>query len=566
MKNNKMKKSIYVRIFGGFLATYLLLMIGFSVFLVSEEKKAVDRELGLNSIRISNGMVDILEDHLDNNNQITDISKVKKEFVNRSITISLLDVPEIALFTSDYELIYHTNDYWKCGYTEISGNIHSQRYGLLSPEDWFSEEEIEELKNYLYANPKVVKVGDLSGYSLNIHGLWMDNEMIIPDKIYITPLYSTEFDDNGNVISSSGSHSEHLVYTSGYEDTRDLPYFEFGNIQQEYNIQNIENREELRQLVTDSSKLEGSIQQYFELATPIESERINELTYRYYMIVPYESMITVIDGGFHSDFWTAVGLDINIGERIYSTLVYVWTSCLLIFMIASYILSKQTYKTYLKQEQLERQRKEMTDALAHDLKTPLSIISGYAQNLQENIHTEKRTDYTIHINENVDRMDSIIRQMLDMSRIESNSFDLKLVDISLAEISHMLISRYNQICDDKHISITLRGDALIKADKSLIERVIDNFIINAIDNTQENGVINIKISRDKFEIYNSGSHIPEDKIDEIWYPYKKISAERSDTKGTGLGLSISRRILELHKFSYGAKNNEDGVTFWFKWL
>jgi signal transduction histidine kinase len=57
-----------------------------------------------------------------------------------------------------------------------------------------------------------------------------------------------------------------------------------------------------------------------------------------------------------------------------------------------------------------------------------------------------------------------------------------------------------------------------------------------------------------------------DKIKEIWYPYKKVSAERSNTKGTGLGLAISRTILELHKFSYGVKNSEDGVIFWFKWM
>lgn len=66
------------------------------------------------------------------------------------------------------------------------------------------------------------------------------------------------------------------------------------------------------------------------------------------------------------------------------------------------------------------------------------------------------------------------------------------------------------------------------------------------------------------EVYNSGSHIFEDKMNEIWLPYKKADASRSNKKGTGLGLSISRAILELYKFSYGAKNSDDGVIFWFK--
>ena len=88
--------------------------------------------------------------------------------------------------------------------------------------------------------------------------------------------------------------------------------------------------------------------------------------------------------------------------------------------------------------------------------------------------------------------------------------------------------------------------------------------INAIDHTPEGGRISIKLLENTLEIFNSGSHIPEDKINEIWYPFKKGSTERSNTKGTGLGLSISRTILELHKFSYGAKNTEDGVIFWYK--
>lgn len=572
MKNNKMKKSIYRRIFGVFLATYLLLMIGFSVFLVSEENKALEKELALQSTHISNRVVQILEDNLDSNNQIMNISKVKEGFVNKPIYISMFDAQEAAIFTSDYELIYHTNDYWRCTYSEVDGTKHTTRYGLLNPHDWFSEEEVKELESYLYANPKVEKLGDLYSYSLTIYGLWMDDEMIIPDKIYISPIYATSIDEEGNVSSGNGGRRNDLVYSSDYKNSKDLPYFEFGGIMTEFHgiatehiNRDKENQKELRQMVVDQSKLKETIQYFLESST--SKERIHGLTYRYYMVVPYQNTVTILgENSFHSDFWTTVGLDINIGERISSILVYVWASCLLIFIIASYILSRQTLKTYLKREELEKKRKEMTDALAHDLKTPLSIISGYAQNLQENIHTEKRANYAIHINENVDRMDNIIRQMLEMSKIESNSFDLKLLDISLAEISNRIITRYSQLCDDKHISITLEGNAVIKADESLIERVIDNFIINAIDSTPKNGRISIKIASDKFEIYNSGSHISEDKINEIWYPYKKISAERSNTKGTGLGLSISRRILELHKFSYGANNGEDGVTFWFKWV
>lgn len=563
MKKNKIKRSIYLRIFSVLIATYLLLMIAFSVFFVSQEKEVVNKELGLQSSQISNRVVEILSEHLDKNNQITDMTKVKKEFIERNFYMPMVDSGEIAIFTSDYELIYSTNDYWRCSYTEyVEGNTHHQGYGLLNPNDWFSEEEVKELENYLYANPIAERVGDLDGYKLSIYGFWMDEEMIIPDKVYVTPMNADTFDEYGEVRSASGGRREDLVYKSNYENTRDLLYFEHGNIIPEYKSIN-NNQIELRQMVTDPSNLKESIQ---ELPyTMLSIERIHQLTYRYYMIVPYQSSITVMDDdSYHSDFWTTVGVDINLWERASSTLVYVWISCLIVFIIASYILSKQTYKTYLKQEELKRQRKEMTDALAHDLKTPLSIISGYAQNLQEDVHTEKRDHYASQINANVDRMDKIIRKMLEMTRLDSDSFSLNLEEVTLGEICTKVINFYKLLCEEKSITLSLEGDATVKADQSLMERVVDNFIINAIYNTPEDGEISIKVLDDILEVYNSGSHIDEDIIEEIWFPYKKGNAERSNTKGTGLGLSISRTILSLHKFPYGAKNSENGVVFWFK--
>lgn len=567
MKKNRINKSIYVRIFSVFLGTYLLLMIGFFIFFVSQEKKTIGKELGTYSLQISNRVAEVLRDNTDNNNQIIDISKVKKEFLKISPAFTMPGDVEVAIFTGDYKLIYNTNDYWRCSYTEdIEGNTHYPGYGLLNPKDWFSEEEVRELEEYLYTNPKAEKVGDLHRYSLSIEGFWMDEEMIIPDKIYVTPIYADTFDEDGSVISAGGTRRNDIVYSSIYIKTKDLPYFEHGNIVPEYNRNHhSDNQNEIRQMVTDQSNLKEFIQQLPD--SVISNVRVNGLTYRYYMLVPYQSTIKVMDDqSLYSHFWTTAGLDINIWERISSTLIYVWVSCLLIFIIAALILSRQTYKTHLKREEIERERKEITDAFAHDLKTPLSIISGYTQNLQEDIHTEKREYYAKNIKSNVDRMDKIIHKMLEMRRLESNSFDIELEEISLSEIYNEIFSRYKQVCDERIITTSLEGDAVISADKSLMERVIDNFFINAIDNTPEGGKITMRIFEDTLEVYNSGSHIPEDKIKEIWSPYKKGNPERSNTKGTGLGLAISRSILELHKFSYGAKNNEDGVTFWFKWL
>ncbi|NLJ59277.1 MAG: HAMP domain-containing histidine kinase [Tissierellia bacterium] len=579
---NKMKNSVYLRIFGAFLATYIILMVAFTAFLVSLEMEAAGKEFASQAPQISKRTEEILNDNIDNNKQITDLAGVKKEFVRRS-PVDMLNGAEAALFTSDYKLIYSTyspKDYWTCVYTEsMEENIGRDGYGLLKPSEWLSKEEVIELENYLYAQPKVEKIGDLAGYAIHVDGFWMDDEMIIPHSISVSTMYARELDEEGNVGARSGTINKGNFYNKDYDNFKNLPYYENGSIIPKYKEEDgrgipgydekltSKNQEDLRQMVRDQSKLSNHFKHLFKNPSPYMEpvERVSNLSYRYYMVIPYQSNIRVLDDqSYFSEFYTAVGIDINIWERISSTLVYVWLSCLTIFGIAAFILSKQTYKTYLKREEIERQRKETTDALAHDLKTPLSIISGYAQNLQEDVQTEKREHYASNILKSVDRMDKIIHQMLDMTKLESDSFEIKVEEVSLREISGEIINRYKSICDEKFIEVDLSGEAFIKADKSLLERVIDNFFVNAIENTLEGGNIKIEILSDAFEIYNRGNHIPEDIIKDIWLPYKRGDSERSNTKGTGLGLSIARSILELHKFPYGVRNKDKGVTFWFK--
>lgn len=565
MQKNTTKRIVYTRIFGAFLVTYLILMTSFSIFLITEEKKTAARDLEATALHINNRVEEILKDYIDSDSQITDLGQVKKEFI-KDASFFRHSGREMAVFTGDYQLVFNTNDYWLVSYGEYTeGNTTYTGYGSLNPREWFSPEETTELKDYLHASPQAKKPGDLSGYTLSLKGFWVDNEMIIPEKITVNPMYARNFDEEGNVVGSSGSHTDDIVYTSGYGNTKNLPYFEHGSLRPDiYGNIDSKKQAELRQLVMDQENLkEATVSTKF---LEHSSERIEFLNYRYYLTMPYQNSVKVTsdDENYYSEFWTVLAQDISLWERSSTTLSFVWISCLLIFMVVALILSKQTYRTYQEREELEKQRQEMTNALAHDLKTPLSIISGYAQNLQENVHTEKREYYASHIQTNVERMDKIILGMLEMTKLKSDSIQLKLADISLADINKEIINRYQQIADEKSLRVSLGGEAVIQADKSLMLRVLDNFFINALDYTPEGGSISLRILEDRFEIYNSGSQIPEDKINEIWLPFQKANLARSNPKGTGLGLSIARSILELHKFSYGAQNSENGVIFWFE--
>jgi len=562
LKRNKTKRAIYIRTFSALFAMYLVLMAGFSIFLILQEKKVMGMELQAHAFHVNNTIEEILQNNMDLDHHITNIAKIKKELVGKSPFV-LNHHTEIALYTGTYDLIFHTNDYWLCSYTEYSiGDTQYTGYAYLNPKDWFDEKEVNELQNYFYAQPKAEKPGDLTEYSLDIDGFWLDNEMIIPDKIYVTPMHAVSFDETGNVTSSSGTRPKDMVYRSGYQNTRGLPYFEFAGIQPVMNdYSNDQTQIELRNMVLNKEKLKEAAKQ----PGRISYERVNPVTYRYYLTMPYQNTIDVTDDQKpYSASWTVVAREIHLLDQCTGTLTFVWVSCFITFLTAALILSVQTYKTYKEREELERHRKETTNALAHDLKTPLSIISGYAQNLIENIHTEKRGYYAAHIQSNVKRMDKIIRQMLDLSRLETDQFQMNFENVSLSKVSADLINRYSLVCDEKSIAVRLEGEAVIKADYSFMERVIDNFFINALDHTPVGGSISIRITDSLLEFYNSGSHIPEEKIKEIWEPYKKADESRGNTKGTGLGLSIAGTILKLYHFSYGVDNKDDGVVFWFQ--
>jgi len=561
LKRNKIKQTIYIRIFGALFATYLVLMTGFSQFLIAQEKKEGSWELSALALQINNTIGGILQDNIYSNNQLADIAKLKKQLVGKSFFTYL--GTEVAIFSGDYSLIFNTNDNWLCSYTEYSEGSDTG-YGYLNPKDWFDEKEVTELENYLNAYPKAEKAGDLSEYSLGLEGFWVDNEMIIPDKISVVPMYAETFDEEGSVKSSSGIDLNDIVYTSGFENTKNLPYFAHGSIQPVNNgLRDKEKVINLRNLVSDQDKLKEAVKQ----PGNVVYERVNWLTYRYYLPQPYQNIVKVTDDqNNYSEFWTVLAREVNLWDKCAGTLIFVWVGCWITFVIVALILAAQTYKTYQKREELEKFRRETTNALAHDLKTPLSIISGYAQNLMENIQTEKREHYAGSIQANVNRMDKIIREMLELSRLESDLLPIKFEEVSLGEVCAEIIERYKQESAEKSILTHLEGDAVIKADHSLMARVIDNFFVNALDSTPDGGTIRISIVDNRFEFYNSGSHIPEEKLREIWLPYRKADASRGNTKGTGLGLAIARTILELYHFSYGAQNGDDGVIFWFEFV
>ena len=113
MQKNITKRLIYTRIFSAFLAIYLLLMTGFSIFVISEEQKVAGMEFRTYANGVNNQVADVLKNHIDANNHVMDLVPLKKELIRYTDHFIMLGT-EVAVFTGDYQLLFNTNDYWIC--------------------------------------------------------------------------------------------------------------------------------------------------------------------------------------------------------------------------------------------------------------------------------------------------------------------------------------------------------------------------------------------------------------------------------------------------------------------
>lgn len=212
-------------------------------------------------------------------------------------------------------------------------------------------------------------------------------------------------------------------------------------------------------------------------------------------------------------------------------------------------------------KKMEQLRKEFIAQFTHEIKTPLAIINGNID-LLENVEDEdKKSKYIEVINKEIDVINDLVLQMLDLSKLEAKAITLDKKEIDLRELTEDIIDDYEQLLMDKKLKIEIQGDdILLVCDKKRIAMVIQNYLSNAIKHALINSTIIIKIKENEFSIENKGKQIDENRMDTIWESFVS-----DDQKGTGLGLAIVRNILELHEMSYGVHNLEDGVEFYFRW-
>lgn len=221
-------------------------------------------------------------------------------------------------------------------------------------------------------------------------------------------------------------------------------------------------------------------------------------------------------------------------------------------------------------------RRELIANVSHDLRTPIAIIKGYVETLQikENtISPEERNQYVNTISISVAKLEKLVNELFELSKLEANQVIANKEPLIISELISDICNKYQLLANSKNI--TLHTDLSkdippVFADVSLIERVMQNLIDNALKFTPYGGniVIKTKLGKDNdvvVSIVDDGNGISEKDQEQIFTRYYKANDFSHLKNNTGLGLAIAKKILDLHNSKLELISSENvGSTFLFR--
>lgn len=206
-------------------------------------------------------------------------------------------------------------------------------------------------------------------------------------------------------------------------------------------------------------------------------------------------------------------------------------------------------------KKLEQMRKDFVANVSHELKTPVTSLKGFAETLLDGAMENKafRTKFlTIILNES-DRLQSLIQDLLDLSKMEQKHFSLSWQDADLQEIIDDCLLMTKSKADKKNIEVSVEyeGNVTIKGDTHRLKQVFLNLIANSLTYTQENGKVDILVKETneivEFKISDNGIGITKEEIPRIFERFYRVDRARSrNSGGTGLGLAIVKHLIEAH--------------------
>ena len=221
---------------------------------------------------------------------------------------------------------------------------------------------------------------------------------------------------------------------------------------------------------------------------------------------------------------------------------------------------------------IDEMRKEFLDNVSHELKTPIALIQGYAEGLNENISDdpESREFYCEVIMDEASKMNKLVKNLLTLNQLESGKDAPVMERFDIVSLIRGVLGSMHIMIEQKEATVIFEETepVYVWADEFKIEEVVTNYTSNALNHLDGERKVEIKVLQEedcvKVTVFNTGTPIPEEDIPNLWNKFYKVDKARTrEYGGSGIGLSIVKAIIESMNQKYGVCNYDNGVEFWF---
>ena len=235
--------------------------------------------------------------------------------------------------------------------------------------------------------------------------------------------------------------------------------------------------------------------------------------------------------------------------------------------------NEQLEKDIQRRHALDNARKSFINNVSHELKTPIAIISGYAEGVCEGISNDPEVikEYCNIIKSESNKMNGLVTELLELSKIESGAQPFRPDYYNLGSVTASIINHLSLQFDAKGIKVinNIPSSFICYAEADKIEIVLYNYITNAISHCSKQNQIEISYSDNGnsyyIYVYNTGEHIAANDLPELWDSFYRADKSHARSENRfGLGLSIVKGIMANHNCNYGVENVENGVRFFFE--
>lgn len=225
--------------------------------------------------------------------------------------------------------------------------------------------------------------------------------------------------------------------------------------------------------------------------------------------------------------------------------------------------------------ELDKLKTNFVNAVSHELRTPLTSIVGYAEFLEDGLEgdlTPGQLEYVRQIQNNTERLQRLVEDLLDYARIEAGTFKLDVRPFNLGTLVLEEVTSLKPLAHQKGVELAIDtpNTVTVSGDSSRIGQVIINLVTNALKHTPRGGQVVVHTLRRantaKVIVQDSGCGIPEEYLTRVFDRFYQVNNDMTRISGgVGLGLAISKTIIESHGGSIGASSvTGEGSSFWFE--